>query len=711
MHDGRAARGARPRGDARAADAAALRRARGRDRAVAARHRGARASRSSDLEITTCLRRGEIEIATVFDPRGRGGLRRVRWRASARATATRCSPRTARRSTSRSRRCSTARTIAVAESCTGGLMAGRLTDRAGSSAYVLGGVVVYSNEAKVAFADVPTALIEAHGAVSPEVAAALADGALRAVRRGARDRHHGRRGPGRRDAGEAGRHGVPERRRRAGRAAGGPHGAAAGRPRAGARAHDDRGDAHAAVAARCERPAVRRARPARGGARGARRVPRRGGGPGGLAARAGRVAPRDARVPRASRRGEDVARVARPRSTRVPRAPRDARRWRSARRCCSPRVLAVAVEDPPGALGALQAGGERALAARGRLRAGGAAVPAARDRRRGCARARGRRGARAPARRSRSPSTAGRVTLYRSLLGRGGARYEPLGPAADRSRAVRRRRYAARADARRRDERCRRPAAWRSRAGAGCVRRARPAAAPLSWRGCFGDLECAALRVPLDRAGAVPGTVSLRVARGEFAGPRAEHLMYLSGGPGGAGDHRDDRRAARRSPSLPDRFNVIGFDQRGTGAQRAPALPRRSSATRGCARPRRGAACAERLGARRAFYTTPDSVEDIEAIRKALGVRRLTLFGISYGTTLALAYARAYPQRVERLILDSVADPDDARPVRARRASGRCRRRCASLCPAAAASSDDPAADLAALVGPAARGAAAGRRW
>ena len=42
------------------------------------------------------------------------------------------------------------RTVAVAESCTGGLMAGRLTERAGSSAYVLGGVVVYSNEAKVA---------------------------------------------------------------------------------------------------------------------------------------------------------------------------------------------------------------------------------------------------------------------------------------------------------------------------------------------------------------------------------------------------------------------------------------------------------------------------------------------------------------------------------------------------------------------------------
>ena len=110
-------------------------------------------------------------------PRPRRTTTRSR-RGSARATATRCSPRTAARSTSRSRPLlERGRTIAVAESCTGGLMAGRLTDRAGSSAYVLGGVVVYSNAAKIAFADVPAELIERHGAVSPEVAAALADGA------------------------------------------------------------------------------------------------------------------------------------------------------------------------------------------------------------------------------------------------------------------------------------------------------------------------------------------------------------------------------------------------------------------------------------------------------------------------------------------------------------------------------------------------------
>jgi nicotinamide-nucleotide amidase len=72
-------------------------------------------------------------------------------------------------------------TIATAESCTGGLLAQRLTSIAGSSSYFLGGVVCYSNERKTAWADVPPELIAAKGAVSPEVAAALADGIRRRV--------------------------------------------------------------------------------------------------------------------------------------------------------------------------------------------------------------------------------------------------------------------------------------------------------------------------------------------------------------------------------------------------------------------------------------------------------------------------------------------------------------------------------------------------
>src|SRR5260370_1346654 len=72
-------------------------------------------------------------------------------------------------------------TIAAAESCTGGLLAQRLTSIAGSSSYFLGGVVCYSNELKTAWADVPAEIIAAKGAVSPEVAVALAEGIRRRV--------------------------------------------------------------------------------------------------------------------------------------------------------------------------------------------------------------------------------------------------------------------------------------------------------------------------------------------------------------------------------------------------------------------------------------------------------------------------------------------------------------------------------------------------
>jgi nicotinamide-nucleotide amidase len=70
-------------------------------------------------------------------------------------------------------------TLAVAESCTGGLVAERITSVSGSSRYFVGGAVVYSNQLKIAFADVPAELIEKHGAVSREVAGALAEGIRR----------------------------------------------------------------------------------------------------------------------------------------------------------------------------------------------------------------------------------------------------------------------------------------------------------------------------------------------------------------------------------------------------------------------------------------------------------------------------------------------------------------------------------------------------
>jgi nicotinamide-nucleotide amidase len=70
-------------------------------------------------------------------------------------------------------------TLAIAESCTGGLLAERITSVSGSSRYFVGGAIVYTNQLKTAFADVPAELIEKHGAVSQEVAAALAEGIRR----------------------------------------------------------------------------------------------------------------------------------------------------------------------------------------------------------------------------------------------------------------------------------------------------------------------------------------------------------------------------------------------------------------------------------------------------------------------------------------------------------------------------------------------------
>jgi nicotinamide-nucleotide amidase len=136
------------------------------------------AARLSGLEITTCLRSGELEIVTRYGPdaqRAYDDLEAI-VRAAYADTVFSVDGRTIDDVVADGL-ISAGLTIATAESCTGGLVAGRLTDRPGSSAYVLGGLVVYSNEAKHELAGVPTELIERVGAVSAEVADALAAGA------------------------------------------------------------------------------------------------------------------------------------------------------------------------------------------------------------------------------------------------------------------------------------------------------------------------------------------------------------------------------------------------------------------------------------------------------------------------------------------------------------------------------------------------------
>ena len=167
--------------------------------------------------------------------------------------------------------------------------------------------------------------------------------------------------------------------------------------------------------------------------------------------------------------------------------------------------------------------------------------------------------------------------------------------------------------------------------------------------------RCFSVTVPLDRSGAVPGTIKLRAAKVASRRPLRPPLIGLTGGPGQAGVsylstydfllHMGNR-------------DLVMLDQRGTGASgllRCPSLegdvPRLS----------RGAAvqaCARHLGVRRSFYTSADSAEDIEALRIHLGVPRIAFYALSYGTRVAMEYARRYPQRVERMILDSPVAPD-----------------------------------------------------
>ncbi|MCV7011540.1 competence/damage-inducible protein A [Mycolicibacterium madagascariense] len=130
------------------------------------------------LEITTCLRRGELEIVTRYEPDAApvydALLALLQTRHGREIFST-----DGALVDDQVAELLAGRTIATAESCTAGLVAARLTDRPGSSAYVAGGVVSYSNEAKSALLGVDPRLIAEHGAVSEPVAEAMAMGALR----------------------------------------------------------------------------------------------------------------------------------------------------------------------------------------------------------------------------------------------------------------------------------------------------------------------------------------------------------------------------------------------------------------------------------------------------------------------------------------------------------------------------------------------------
>ncbi|SNS56782.1 competence/damage-inducible protein cinA [Geodermatophilus pulveris] len=129
------------------------------------------------LEVTTCLRDGELEIVTRYGADAQPEYDRLVAAVTQAHGETLFSTGPTVDEVVASAFADRGLTVATAESCTSGLLVARLTERAGSSAWVLGGVASYANSAKEALVGVPPELLAAHGAVSPQVAGALAGGA------------------------------------------------------------------------------------------------------------------------------------------------------------------------------------------------------------------------------------------------------------------------------------------------------------------------------------------------------------------------------------------------------------------------------------------------------------------------------------------------------------------------------------------------------
>jgi pimeloyl-ACP methyl ester carboxylesterase len=171
--------------------------------------------------------------------------------------------------------------------------------------------------------------------------------------------------------------------------------------------------------------------------------------------------------------------------------------------------------------------------------------------------------------------------------------------------------------------------------------------------------HCGTLRVPIDRTGTVKGTIPIKFAYVGNLRARTP-VLALSGGPGQAGvallqDFADSLRPAGR------RATVV-LDQRGTGFSgvlRCKALEKSDllKATD------EAATCAKQLGARRDYYFSDDTVADMEALRAALGVKKWSVYGVSYGTRVATLYAQRHPDRIDRLVLDSVVEPGGPDPL------------------------------------------------
>jgi pimeloyl-ACP methyl ester carboxylesterase len=182
------------------------------------------------------------------------------------------------------------------------------------------------------------------------------------------------------------------------------------------------------------------------------------------------------------------------------------------------------------------------------------------------------------------------------------------------------------------------------------------------------EVECSTVTVPVDWSRPRGETIEVAIARRSAENPIGT-LFYLPGGPGDSGVNR--LLGGNPMPAgIASRFDVVSFDPRGTNRSAPVLCDAELAANPPDANPEGGAtfaslsAYAKALGESCREHTGPlidhvDSVSvarDVDAIRAALGERRLTLYGRSYGTLAGAMYAERFPHRVRALMLDSVFD-------------------------------------------------------
>lgn len=209
----------------------------------------------------------------------------------------------------------------------------------------------------------------------------------------------------------------------------------------------------------------------------------------------------------------------------------------------------------------------------------------------------------------------------------------------------------------------------------GSVLAATPAsAAPsIDWKPCADapGVECGAVTVPIDWAHPDRGTASIALARRKATDPQARigSVLMDPGGPGGPGAG-EVKGGWSLSPEITKRFDTVGFDPRGVGGSTQikcgldeviadyPQVPRNQAEFEQLAAYNRklGESCNRLSGPLGQFGDTESVARDMDAIRAALGEKKLTYYGVSYGTLMGQQYAELFPDKVRALVLDSNMD-------------------------------------------------------